>query len=169
MYIASLCLSAFICIEIPADKVSKAAIRGNLPPGYTFCNPEIGFASLKTPSTDRVHLLHCTEVEDSLQTLYVLSAVGLFSPNSPLELHFTFVKHHLEEGWYFADCAVVSNDATFAVQFLLDKPIYDRGPRPLEDMNRVVQRVVPQMLRKSGVSSIQLLIHVLKYKWLVRP
>ena len=59
-------LHAFICIEIPADKVSKAALRGNLPPGYTFCNPEIGFASLKTPSTDRVHLLHCTEVEDVL-------------------------------------------------------------------------------------------------------
>ena len=146
-------------------EVKKADIRSNLPSGFTFCSPNLGLAhgSLKSPSlTD---LLHYTEVDDSFQTVYLLSTVDLFGPNSTLKLHFIFTKHHLEEGWYFTDGVILSNDATCAMGFLLDKPVYDRGPRPMEEVNRVVQRILPKMLRKSGVSSIQPLIRLLKYTW----
>lgn len=151
------------------EEMKKAAVRSNLPPGSIFCNPEIGYAhgSLKSPLTDLTDLHHYTEVYDSFQTTYLLSAVDLLSPNSSMELHFISVKHHLEEGWYFADGAVLSTDGTCVKQFLLDKPIYDRGPQPVEEMNGIVQRIVPKMLRKSGVPSIQPLLRLLKYTWLV--
>ena len=150
-------------------ETKRAAIESNLPPGYTFCNPNIGLAhrSLRTPFTDHANVLHCTEVDSSLQTLYTLSAVGLFDANATLELHFVSVKHYLEEGRFFVDGAIVSNDGTRAVRFLHEDPIYDRGPLPLEEMSRVLQRVVPLMLRKSGVASIPPLLQLLKYAWSV--
>ena len=145
----------------------KARIQSNLPPGYTFCHPDIGFAhaSLKAPTTDNIELVHYTEVESSFQILYLLSAVNLFTTDLPLELQFFCVKHHLEEGWYFVDGVVVSMDATYALRFLRDEAIYDRGFQPLEEMNQMVQRIVPKMLQKSGVPSLQPLLRLLKYTW----
>lgn len=151
------------------EVTEKPSMQSNLPAGFTFCNPKVGLAhgSLQSP----VHftdLLHYTEVDDSFQSMYLLGATNLFNVNSPLQLHFISVKHHLKEGWYFADGALLSADGTRATQFLLDKPIYDRGTQPIEEMNRTVQRIVSKMLRKCGLPNIRLLLHLTKYTWLVK-
>ena len=144
-------------------------MRSNLPLKFTLCSPGIGFAhgSLKSPlhATD---LLHFTEVDDSVQTMYLFGATNLFNVNSPLQLHLISVKHHMEEDWYFADGVVLSIDCSRATEFLLDKAIYDRGPQTLDVMNGTVQRIIPKMFRSRGVPSIQPLLHLKKYTWLVK-
>ena len=85
----------------------------NLPSGFTFCNPEMGFdhGSLKSPDgiTD---LLHYTEVDESLQTMYLLAVTNLFKANSTQQLQLIIVKHHIKERWYFADGAILSADGS---------------------------------------------------------
>ena len=93
------------------DEMEKGATRSNLPPGFTFCNPEMGFdhGSLKSPDgvTD---LLHYTEVDESLQTVYLLAVTNLFKAYSTQLLQLIIVKHHIKERWYFADGAILSAD-----------------------------------------------------------
>lgn len=151
------------------EVTEKVAIQSNLPSEFTFCNPEIGFAhgSMRCSLYEYTDLLHYTEKDESFQTVYLLCAADLFSTNSPLQLHFFSVRRRLEEDWYFVDGAVLSIDGTRATHFLLDKPIYDRVPQAIEEMNITVQRMLPRMLRRSGVSSIQPLLRLLKYTWLV--
>ena len=151
------------------EVMKKETIRLNLPSGYFFCKPELGLAhgSIKSPLLDVTGLLHYTEVDESFQTVYLLDAIDMCDTNSPLQLHFLFFKHHLQEGWYFADGAILSSDASQATKFLLDKPFYERSLQAMEEINRMVQDIVPKMLRKNGVSSIWLSIHLAKYIWLV--
>ena len=150
------------------EEVRKAATQSNLPVGYTFMNPQVGFAhgSLKSPMgiTD---LLHYTKVDEYFQTIYLLAVTDLFDATSTKQLQLITVKHSLKEGWYLADGMVLSSDGTHALRFLSEKPVYSRGPGALEEMNEVVQKVVPDMLRQSGVPSIPCLQHLMKYTWLV--
>ena len=144
----------FIIIHVALSDVSgRVAIQSNLPPGFLFCDPEIGFAhgSLKSPlhSSD---LLHYTELDDCIQTMYLLGATNLFNVDSPLQLHFIYVKHHLKERWYFIDGAAVSTNGTCVTEFLLKEPNYDRGPQPMPEMNGTVQRILPKMLRKTVIA-----------------
>lgn len=90
----------------------EVTLRSNLPFRYTLCNPEIGFAqgSLKYP-THSTGLLHYTEVDGDIRTVYLFGATNLYNINLPLQLHLIFVKHHMKEGWYFADGAILSIDA----------------------------------------------------------
>lgn len=159
------------CTELPTlvpKEVGKPAIRSNLPPGFTFCDPEIGFAhgSLKSPPGVS-DLLHCVNMDECFHTVYLLAVANLFDSSSLLELFFISMKHHLEEGWYFGDGVVLSADRTHATRFLADDPVYERGPGSMEEMNTIVRRVVPEMLRKSGIPSIQPLLCLTKYTWLV--
>ena len=146
--------------------MEKAATQSNLPEGFTFCNPEMGYAhgSFKSPMgiTD---LLHYTEVDASFQMVYALVVNNLFDANLTEQLQLITVKHHLKDGWYLADGVLLSNDVTHAICFLNERPVHNRGPQPLEEMNRVVQRIVPEMLRQSGVPSIPCLLHLTKYTW----
>ena len=76
------------------------------------------------------------------------------------------VNHHIAEGWYFADGVVLSTNATYATKFLLDVS-YTQHSQSIAEMNKVVNRIIPMMLRRSGVSSIPLLLHLSQYTWLV--
>jgi len=149
-------------------EMEKPAIRSNLPPGFTFSDPRMGFAqgSIKSPigCTD---IFHCVDVDEDFHTVYLLVAANLFDSNSPLELYFIFMKRHLNEGWYFADGVVLSSDCTCATRFLVQEPVYERIPEELEEVNRRVQRMVPEMLRKSGVPNIQPILCTKKYTWFV--
>ena len=147
------------------EEVRKAATQSNLPVGYTFINPQIGFAhgSLKSPMgiTD---LLHYTKVDEYFQTMYILAVSDLFDDTSTKQLQLITVKHSLKEGWYLADGVLLSSGGA---QFLSEKPVYSRGPQALEEMNGIVQKIVPDMLRQSGVPSIPCLLRLTKYTWLV--
>ena len=145
-----------------------AATQSNLPEGCTFCNPEIGFAHSSLKSAMGVtDLLHYTEVDESFQTMYLLVVTNLFDAGSTQQLQLITVKHHLRKGWYLADGVLLSSDGTCAICFLHEKPAYNRGSQPLEEMNRVVQRIMPKMLMQNGVPSIPCLLHLTKYTWLV--
>lgn len=156
----------YVDVMVP-EEIEKTAALSNLPPGFTFCNPDMGLAhgSLKSYIADATCLLHYTEDNGPFKTTYVLDAINLFSADSPLELHFIYVKHNLDESRYFADGAVLSNDGTHALKFLLDEPFYDRGPNALEELNGTVERVIPQMLRRNGVPSLEIVILLMKYTW----
>ena len=153
---------------IPQD-IKRPAIRSNLPLGYTFCDPSIGFAhgSIKSP-TNNADLLHCAHVDEHFHTVYLLSVANLFDSSSPMELCLISMKHHLQEGWYFVDGVVLSPDATRATRFLVDEPVYKRKIKALEEINGIVQRIMPEMLQKSGISSLQPLLCLTKYTWLVQ-
>lgn len=156
------------CVELPALEIQKPAIRSNLPPGFTFCDPGLGLAhgSLKSPMGVS-DLLHCVNVDGCFRTVYLLSVANLFDLSSAVELYLISMKHHVEEGWYFVDGVVLSTDGTRAMRFLTDEPVYERDPESLEEMNAVAGNVVPEMLRKSGISSIEPLLCLTKYTWLV--
>ena len=149
--------------------LEKPAIQSNLPPGFTFCDPRIDFAhcSFKCP-INFTNLLHCVDVEKHIHTVYLLIVANLFDSSLPLELYMISMKHHLKEGWYFADGAVLSSDGAYATRFLVEEPVHERAPGAMEEMNRTVQRIVPKMLRKSGISSIQPLLWLTKYTWFVK-
>lgn len=146
-------------------KMEKVATRSNLPQGFTFCNPGIGLAhcSLKNPN-GVTELLHYTEVDNSLQTMYVLSVTNLFE-TSPQQLYFVMVKHHIKHNWYIADGAILSADGRCATQYLLREPFHSRGPSTMDEMNGIVARIIPRMLKENGVSSIPLLLQLMKYTW----
>ena len=167
-YVIILIFNTEVLKIVPEEK-EKTATQSNLPEGCTFCNPEIGFAhgSLKSPM-NVTDLLHYTEIDESFQMMYLLLVTNLFDASSTEQLQLIIVKHHLKEGWYLADGALLSSDGTRAVCFLLEKPVYNRGPLPLEEINGVVQRVVPKMLRQNGLPSIVCLLHLTKYTWLVK-
>lgn len=144
----------------------KKGVQSNLPHGFVLCNPEIGFAhgSIKMP-INYTNVLHYTEVNGVIETVYLLCANNLFNINLPLELHFISIKHHKEEDWYFAEGILLSSDGTCAIKFLLEKAVYDRNPQAMDEMNRTVQKVIPEMLRTRGLPSIQALLHLKKYTW----
>ena len=155
-------------LKVIPDEIRKPATQSNLPAGYVFCNPEVGFAHGSLKSTANVtDLLHCTEADEYFQTMYLLAITNLFDATSAKHLQLITVKYHLKERWYLADGVLVSSDGIHALQFLSEKPVYSRGPQPLEEMNGIVQRVVPEMLRRNGVPSILCLLHLTKYTWLV--
>lgn len=154
-------------LTLVPKEMETPAVRSNLPPGFTFCDPEtIGLAhgSFKSPAgiTD---LLHCVNVDKCFKTVYLLAVANLFNSSSPLELYLFSMKHHLEEGWHFVDGVVLSSDGTRATRFLVDEPVYERGPESLDEMNRTVQKIVPEMFRKSGIPSLQPLLCLTKYTW----
>ncbi len=126
----------------------------------------MGFAqgSLKC-AVDITVLLHCMKVDEFFHTVYMLAVKNLFDSSSIYELYLISIKHHLEEKWYYADGVVLSSDGTQATRFLVDEPVYNRDPGSLEEMSRVVQRIVPEMLRRSGIPSIQPLLCLSKYTW----
>lgn len=149
-------------------EIENPAIRSNLPTGYVFCDPAIGFAhgSFKNP-LNLTDLLHYADVDGNFHTVHLLVVANLFDSKSPQELYLISIKHHLKEGWYFVDGAVLSSDATHATRFLVDDPVYERDPKAMEELNITLHRVIPEMLRKSGVSSIQPILYLTKYTWSV--
>lgn len=136
------------------DETKKPALQNYLPPGFTLCHPNIGFAhgSLKLP-VDYVNLLHYTEITDTFQMTYMLAQSG----GAQMELVFIIVKHHLHEGWYLADGAVFSVNDISITQFLHNTR-YTRRYQSIEEMNHLVKRIVPKMLRENGVPSIPVLM-----------
>ena len=148
------------------DVIKRPRVQSYLPPEFTVCHPEIGFAqgSLKLP-IGHGDLLHCVEVDDQFQTTYLLLTANIQSADSK-QLYIIAVKHHLVEEWYFVDGAHLSANGTHATKFLLDES-YTRRSQSIAEMNEVVERIIPVMLRRSGVSSIPLLLYLSKYTWLV--
>ena len=151
------------------DEVKRPAVQSYLPSGFTMCSPELGFAqgSLKTP-VGHTDLLHCVEVDDPFQTTYLLRTTNIRSADSKqlcIYIDIITIKHHMVEGWYFADGALLSTNGIHATKFLLDAS-YTYHSQSITEMNKVVEKVIPMMLRRSGVSSIPLLLHLSKYTWL---
>ena len=148
--------------------MDEVATRSNLPQGFLFCNPEIGFAhgSIKNPDAIGItDLLHYTEVDESLQTMYLLAVTNLFESGLPQQLYFIMAKHHIVHKWYFIDGVVLSDDGRHATRYLLEEPFHSRESKTMEEVNAVVAKIVPLMLKKSGVSSISLLLQLTKYTW----
>ena len=149
-------------------EMDEVATRSNLPQGFLFCNPEIGFAhgSIKNPDAIGItDLLHYTEVDESLQTMYLLAVTNLFESGLPQQLYFIMAKHHIVHKWYFIDGVVLSDDGRHATRYLLEEPFHSRESKTMEEVNAVVAKIVPLMLKKSGVSSISLLLQLTKYTW----
>lgn len=146
------------------DQCEKPAVQTYLPPGFILCNPEIGFdhCSLKLPAGHSI-LLHCIEMNDSFKTMYMLAHANIQSDDSP-ELYFITVRHHLVEGWYFADGVHLSISGSHATEFLLNTD-YTRRSQSIEEMNSIVEKVVPKMLREKGISSVGLIKSLMKYTW----
>lgn len=153
--------------QVPAS-INKPNIRNNLPPGFIFCDPKLGFAhsSFKVPKEIAI-LFHCTNLDECFCTLYLLTVANLFDPTLPLELYFISIKKHLKEEWYFLDSVILSSDGSSAIKFLIDDPAHERSSESLEEMNRTVKRIVPEMFRSNGVPSIQPLLCLAKYTWYV--
>ena len=151
------------------EEFKKAATKSNLPVGYTFCNPQIGLAQSSFKCfTDITILLHYTEVNEYFQTMYLFAVTDLFNATSTKQLQLFTFKHNLKEEWYLADGVLLSSDGTCALRFLSETPVYSRGPQALEEMNGIIHKIVPNMLRRSGVPSIPCLQHLIKYTWLVQ-
>ena len=145
----------------------KLAVQSFLPPEFLMINPEIDL-SLRIPSSHTM-LLHYTEEADSIQTTYILIAANLFIANSleSVQMCIIIVKHHMEEGWYFADGALLSANGTEATEFLHNTS-YTKRSQSIEDVNRLVEEIVPEMLREKGIPSISTLLSLTKYTWLVK-
>ena len=125
---------------------------------------DLAQGSLKSPIgvTD---LLHSMIVDDTVHTLYLLAVANLFDSTLPLKLMLITVKHNLEEDSYLADGVFLSSDGTLATAFLNEKPFHERDPDALQKMNGEVQRIVPELLRKSGIPSLQPLLCLTKFTW----
>lgn len=136
------------------DETKKPALQNYLPPGFILCHPDIGFAhgSLKLP-VDYVSLLHHTEITDTFQMTYILAQCG----GAQMKLAFIIVKHHLHEGWYLADGALIAVNDISITQFLHNTH-YTRRYQSIKEMNILVKSIVPKMLRENGVPSIPVLM-----------
>ena len=130
-------------------------------------NPEIGL-TLKIAPT-HTYLPHYTESIGFIQTVYILVAKNLFGVNSldSVQLYMIFVKHHLREGWYFADGVDLSENGAHATKFL-HNAAYTKRAQTIAEMNQTIERIVPIMLREKGVPSVPPLLSLTKYTWLVR-
>lgn len=127
---------------------------------------DLAQGSLKSPIgvTD---LLHCMVVDDTVHTLYLLAVANLFDSTLPLKLMLITVQHNLQKDSYLADGVFLSSDGTSAVEFLCEKPFHEREPDALQKMSGEVQRIVPELLRKSGIPSLQPLLCLTKYTWYI--
>ena len=84
---------------------------------------------------------------------YMLAQHG----GAQMEVALIIVKHHLHEGWYLADGALVSVSDISVTQFLHNTR-YTRRCQSIEEMNLLVKTIVPKMLRENGVPSIPVLM-----------
>lgn len=141
-------------------------MRSNLPFGFTLCHACMGFAhsSIKFPP-NYTQVLHCSDFDEQFCMVYLLVVADLFDSTLPSKLYFISIKHSIKDGWYFADGARLSTDRLHLTEFITDEPNYERNT---EKMIECVQKIVPEMLRRSGVPNMQLLLCLTKYTWSVK-
>ena len=144
-------------------QMDKPALKNYLPPGFTLCHPEIvglGAGSLKLPAGYTI-LLHYSEMSEHFHTIYMLAHADVPTNGSTL-LNIYIIKHHLTEGWYFADGLLISSDNAHVTRFL-HNAAYTKRTQSIEEMNNIVKKMIPAMLRKNGIPSIQLFTHFTTY------
>lgn len=143
--------------------MDEPVLKNYLPSGFTLCHPEIlglEAGSLKLPAGHTV-LLHYSEMSEHFNTIYMLAHADVPTNGSKL-LSIYKIKHHLTEGWYFADGLLMSSDGAHVTRFL-HNTAYTKRSQSIEEMNNIVKKMIPEILRKNGVPSVQLLTRFIKY------
>lgn len=104
------------------------------------------------------YLLHHVEMEESLHTTYILAMT------TKDKLYLISIKHHQEENWYFVDGVYLSADGSCATAFMQDAS-YTRRNYTISDMNTLITRILPVILRTKGIPSIHPTNFLIQYHW----